>query len=597
MARIKQLSSALANKIAAGEVVARPASVVKECMENSIDANSTAIVLDVEQGGTRLIRITDNGDGIVKEDLPLALEAHATSKINTVEDLLNIHSLGFRGEALASIAAVSHFSLASKPKSQEQGWQVQGRENSDELAITPTPQLEGTTVTVHDLFYNVPARRKFLRAPKTELQHIMEIVKALALSHFYVGFTVQQQKKAVTQWPAVIKGQEEKRIQQVVGSHFLSHALSIDFHGEGLRLWGWLGTPEGHRSHSDCQYIFVNGRMVQDRMLAHGVRQAYGHDLPEGRYGAYVLYLELLPSEVDVNVHPTKREVRFQHSRLVHDFLVTRLQSAFATAQHPVGAQKKDDSLWDLAPPMVLPETVDSAIVTPQKNFSVEEETAMPYEVIYGTPLAQSVDTLHGGVSSECTVEAKVGDSSQSTVRTSEDDPLPQCLGVYEEHYGLIKCGEQLYAMEISLALTQYYRRQHKKGGSMKPLLMPMALTFSPERVAAMELCYEQWRNYGLDCHTFSEDTVMVRGLPTLDIPLEGAPSKLAMERCLETLTDCGLKNTSAITEIMGALLGECICFERIMEKKDCLQKLLEVNKEQANVMIPITLSCFFINE
>ena len=285
MGRIKQLSSDLANKIAAGEVVARPASVVKECIENSIDAHSKTIVLEVEQGGIQLIRITDDGDGIVKEDLPLALAAHATSKINTADDLVNIHSLGFRGEALASIAAVSHFSLASKPKEQQQGWQIQKKEGSDnDFDMTPAPQPEGTTVTVSDLFYNVPARRKFLRTAKTELHHIMTVVKSLALSYFYVGFTVQQQKKPLVHWPAVAIGQEGQRIQHVVGGAFLETALKVDFHGEDIRLWGWLGTPQAHRSHNDCQYVFVNGRIVKDPTVAHGIRQAYGHDLPEGEW-------------------------------------------------------------------------------------------------------------------------------------------------------------------------------------------------------------------------------------------------------------------------------------------------------------------------
>lgn len=594
MARIQQLSSELANKIAAGEVVARPASVVKECMENSIDANSTAIVMDVEQGGTRLIRITDNGDGIVKDDLPLALSAHATSKISTAEDLFNIDSLGFRGEALASIAAVSRFSLASKPASQEQGWQVQKGEGSHALEITPAAQPEGTTVTVEDLFYNVPARRKFLSSARTELHHIMGVIKALALSHFYVGFTVQQQKKALVHWPAVVEGQEAKRIQQVLGASFLDQALNVDFHGEGLRLWGWLGTPEGHRSHKDCQYVFVNGRLVQDSVMTHGIRQAYGHDLPEGRYGAYVLFLTVPPSEVDVNVHPTKREVRFHHSRLVHDFIVTRLQSAFATVRQNRNEHKVegDEDLWEIAPTDIKPEAVESAIVTAQKSLHTREETDAPYEIIYGSSAGKAAEPPPA----HQPPEPPMSSTHEDTLATKAMDKKPlsdpfHLLGVYEGRYGLMKRGEHLYAVHMPRAVMQCYKMQYQAGLSIQPLLIPTALTFASEKVLAMESCYGQWRDYGLDCHGLSEDTVIVRGLPKLAINLEKAPSKAALEKCLEALMACS-KNEAATIQIIGSLLSECVSFQRMLEQKDTLSEWM--NEDGATIVVPVQLSALF---
>ncbi|MGY8871711.1 MAG: DNA mismatch repair endonuclease MutL, partial [Pseudomonadales bacterium] len=324
MSQIHLLSPRLANQIAAGEVVERPASVVKELLENSLDAGATRLEVDVEQAGIKLIRIRDDGDGIEKDDLPLALSRHATSKIYELEDLEAVASLGFRGEALASISSVSRLTLTSRRIDSEHAWQVQteGRDMSAQLSPAAHPQ--GTTVEMRDLFFNTPARRKFLKTENTEFKHLEEVVKRLALSRFDVAFQLKHNGRVIHQLkPASVKAEQERRVAAVCGPAFVDQSLHVDMNAEasGLSLRGWIGLPTFSRSQADLQYFFVNGRMIRDKLVTHAVRQAYADVLFHGRHPAYVLYLELDPALVDVNVHPTKHEVRFREGRLVHDFI------------------------------------------------------------------------------------------------------------------------------------------------------------------------------------------------------------------------------------------------------------------------------------
>ena len=324
MSQIHLLSPRLANQIAAGEVVERPASVVKELLENSLDAGAARLEVDVEQAGIKLMRIRDDGDGIEKDDLPLALSRHATSKIYELEDLEAVASLGFRGEALASISSVSRLTLTSRRIDSEHAWQVQteGRDMSTQLSPAAHPQ--GTTVEMRDLFFNTPARRKFLKTENTEFKHLDEVVKRLALSRFDVAFQLKHNGRIIHQLkPASVKAEQERRVASVCGPAFVEQSLHVDMNAEasGLSLRGWIGLPTFSRSQADLQYFFVNGRMIRDKLVTHAVRQAYADVLFHGRHPAYVLYLELDPALVDVNVHPTKHEVRFREGRLVHDFI------------------------------------------------------------------------------------------------------------------------------------------------------------------------------------------------------------------------------------------------------------------------------------
>ncbi|MDV7105689.1 DNA mismatch repair endonuclease MutL [Vibrio sp. TH_r3] len=332
---IKILPARLANQIAAGEVVERPASVVKELVENSIDSGATRIDIDIEKGGSKLIRVRDNGKGIVKEELSLALSRHATSKIHTLDDLEAIMSLGFRGEALASISSVSRLTLTSRTATQQQAWSAYSEGRDMEVKLQPTAHPIGTTVEVLDLFFNTPARRKFLRTDKTEFTHIDELLKRIALSRFDVSINLKNNGKVVRQYRAANNTtQIEKRIAAACGTNFVRHMLSIELEHTGLRLYGWITSPQGARQQSDLQYCYVNGRMMRDKLINHAIRQSYASSLRPDQFASYVLFIEIDPHQVDVNVHPAKHEVRFHQSRLVHDFIYQALSDALAQSSH-----------------------------------------------------------------------------------------------------------------------------------------------------------------------------------------------------------------------------------------------------------------------
>ena len=329
--RIHKLPSQLINQIAAGEVIERPASVVKELLENSLDAGATRIELDVEQGGIKLIRLRDNGQGIEKDDLVNALQRHATSKIASLADLEQVTSLGFRGEALPSIASVSELTISSAISQLDHAWQLKG-----DMVADPEPAMHppGTTVEVRQLFFNVPARRKFLRTEKTEFQHIEQVVKRIALSWPAVEISLRHNRRPVLLLkPADTRESLEQRVASICGPEFIKQCLYLEQEAAGLMLHGWIALPTFSRSQTDMQYFFVNRRMVRDKLLSHAVRQGYQDVLFHGRHPAFILHLQLDPKQVDVNAHPAKHEVRFRESRLVHDFLHRTLQKALADAR------------------------------------------------------------------------------------------------------------------------------------------------------------------------------------------------------------------------------------------------------------------------
>jgi DNA mismatch repair protein MutL len=326
---IRQLPDTLINQIAAGEVVERPASVVKELVENALDAGAKRIDIDLEEGGVRLIRIRDDGGGIAPDELPLAVSRHATSKIASIDDLEAVATLGFRGEALPSVASVSRFRLTSRRHDAQHGAEL--RIDGGKLGeVAPNAHPHGTTVEVRDLFFNVPARRKFLRAERTELSHIEEWLRTLALARPDVEIRVSHNGKPSRRWKGEGNLLSDVRLHEALGEEFARNALRVDHAGADMRLHGWIAQPAYNRASADQQYLYVNGRSVRDRNVAHAVRQAYSDVLFHGRHPAYVLFLELDPRGVDVNVHPAKHEVRFRESRLVHDFVYRTLHAALA---------------------------------------------------------------------------------------------------------------------------------------------------------------------------------------------------------------------------------------------------------------------------
>lgn len=372
--RIHALPLHLANQIAAGEVVERPASVLKELVENSIDAGATQIDIQIEGAGRQLIKVSDNGGGIHPDDLPLALSRHATSKINSSEQLSHIGSLGFRGEALPSIASVSRLTLASKQPDQDCGWQLVGESQQPE----PSAHPDGTSVSVAELFFNLPARRRFLRSDKTELQHLITTFNRLALSRFDVGFSGRFNDSQLIKLPALSDPSHYlQRIGKICGQAFTRSANYLDQQFEDIRLHGWVGQRQAHRAQTDVQYFFINGRVIRDRIINHAVRQAYGDSLPAGRQPAYVLYLTLPLDRVDVNVHPTKHEVRFRDARLIHG-LITRAVSEALDDGLRANRVQDELPLPAVTSSRVEEKAIDYVAQTTSKSLATASPTLMP---------------------------------------------------------------------------------------------------------------------------------------------------------------------------------------------------------------------------
>ena len=371
---IKILSPQLANQIAAGEVVERPASVVKELVENSLDAGANKIQIDIENGGANLIRIRDNGCGIPKEELSLALARHATSKISDLDDLEAILSLGFRGEALASISSVSRLTLTSRTEAQTEAWQVYAQGRDMETTIKPASHPVGTTVEVANLFFNTPARRKFLRTDKTEFAHIDEVIRRIALTKFNTAFTLTHNGKIIRQYrPAEELNQQLKRVAAICGDDFVKNALRIDWKHDDLHLSGWVATPNFSRTQNDLSYCYINGRMVRDKVISHAIRQAYAQYLPTDSYPAFVLFIDLNPHDVDVNVHPTKHEVRFHQQRLIHDFIYEGISHAL---------NNQEQLNWHTEPSAVENHE-ENTVREPQPNYSIRPNRAAAGQNIF----------------------------------------------------------------------------------------------------------------------------------------------------------------------------------------------------------------------
>ncbi|MFC0445958.1 DNA mismatch repair endonuclease MutL [Pseudidiomarina halophila] len=474
---IRLLPISLANQIAAGEVIERPSSVVKELVENSLDAGAMQLVIDIEKGGRRRIRIRDNGSGVSKDELALALARHATSKIASLDDLEAIQSLGFRGEALASISSVSRLTLTSKPADQQQAWRawVEGRDMQAELA--PASHPNGTTVDVEDLFFNTPARRKFLRTDKTEFNHIDELLKRIALSRFDVRLTLNHNQKMVRNYPAVDSAQVVDRVARVMSSQFTEHAIALDVEHLALRLWGWVAPPDGCRHQADGQYFYVNGRMMRDRMLNHAIRQAYGDTLNDDRVPTYVLYLELPATEVDVNVHPAKHEVRFQQGREVHDFVLQSVRQALDTK-----ASAKGSSTHSYQP---------SSSELQQQVAELQPRNKLPLPgIMGGDSVTQPVPPRPSMPSVPEPAEVSL---SPGTAPASVLAVVEQRMALLQQEGRLTLL--HLQAIEQAYLVTQL-QRQHATGLAGQPLLIPVRLTdndslqrlttIAPERLARL---------------------------------------------------------------------------------------------------------------
>ncbi len=520
MSRIHLLSSRLANQIAAGEVVERPASVAKEILENSLDAGATRVEVDVESGGCKLIRVRDNGSGIPAEDMGLALARHATSKIASLEDLERVGSLGFRGEALASIGSVARLTLtsnASEHGSEGSSAACEGRDMA--VQLKPAPHPRGTTVEVRDLFFNTPARRKFLRTEKTEFNHLEEIVKRLALSRFDVAFSLRHNGKVVHNLKAAM-GQAEcqRRVAAICGPAFMEQAIAIESEVPPYRLSGWVGLPTFSRSQADLQYFFVNGRVIRDRLIVHAVKQAYRDVLYHGRHPAFVLYLELDPAQVDVNVHPTKHEVRFRDGRAVHNFIFASLHRALAEVR-PGQETARELQLAQLL-------ATDDGMAIDTATGEIRSQSALAW----GGPGAGRQGVSGRTFGHYAPTAAQVGEQLRGYGRlhglpaaeSAEEVPplgyaLAQLKGVYilaENAHGLVLV--DMHAAHERITYERLKAARNAAGIRSQPLLVPQSVAVSQREVQLAVQHSALFQGLGLTVEAGGEESLVIRQIPVV---------------------------------------------------------------------------------
>ncbi|KAB7895094.1 DNA mismatch repair endonuclease MutL [Rouxiella sp. S1S-2] len=550
---IRILPPQLANQIAAGEVVERPASVVKELVENSLDAGATRIDIDIDRGGAKLIRIRDNGCGIGKDELALALARHATSKISSLDDLEAILSLGFRGEALASISSVSRLMLTSRTATQDEAWQAYAEGRDMAVTVKPAAHPQGSTVEVLDLFYNTPARRKFMRTEKTEFTHIDEVVRRIALARFDVAINLSHNGKLMRQYRAVKDpAQNSRRLASICSATFVEHALEVEWRHGDLAIRGWVADPAGSRSLTDMQYCYVNNRMMKDRLINHAIRQAYQDQLKDDQQPAYVLYLDVDPHQVDVNVHPAKHEVRFHQSRLVHDFIyqaiVTVLQQAgsprlnteetaeeqprwqpenrqaaggnhFAQPSEPArstSTQREPAAKTPSAAKPVFPETSRSAhLREPAQRFTEGNPYTRPQGELYQQLLQPSENSAYNTAQkpalnnasaapavSEKTAAVTNTNAAQEDALEGHSQSFGRVMTVCNSLFALLEREQKLVLLSLPVAerwLKTAQLTPTSEGLRPQPLLIPVKLTLSKEERTAFTQHQAMLQHFGIE--------------------------------------------------------------------------------------------------
>lgn len=566
---IQLLPDTLINQIAAGEVVERPASVIKELLENAIDAGASRIEIDLEEGGIRLIRIRDDGCGIPANELPLALSRHATSKIASLEDLEQVGTLGFRGEALPSIAAVSKFSIISRPEAQPAATRIDvegGRLREPEPAAHP----QGTTIEVRDLFYSVPARRKFLRAERTEYGHAEDLVRTLALARMGVELKLKHNGRISKHYrPVDDESSLGKRLSEALGEEFARGALRIEHEGAGLRLHGWVGLPTASRSQADQQFFFVNGRHVKDRLVAHAVKQAYADVLYHGRHPAFVLFLEIDPRKVDVNVHPAKHEVRFRDGRLVHEFIYRSLHEALAGTRAGAVATtqgREADARGGMDPAGSshantlagnAPQTVQAtgASLGGFAGYGLQSVGYGQRPQQVGMPLREQIAAY----------SALYGNATTPTNPLPQEDPsqapplgyaLAQLHGVYvlaQSAQGLVLV--DMHAAHERITYERLKGQREGEGIRSQPLLVPIELAVSEREADLAEGEAEALAALGIELQRTGPQSLSIRSVPVL---LAGADTKQLVLDVLSDLAEHG--RTRRIEEAGNELLSTLAC-------------------------------------
>jgi DNA mismatch repair protein MutL len=571
MRKIKLLSPRLANQIAAGEVVERPSSVIKELLENSLDAGATRLEIDIEEGGIKLMRVRDNGGGIDKDDLPLALSRHATSKIYELDDLEAVATLGFRGEALASISSVARLALISSTNEESAGWQVVAEGRDMETQVSPAPHPRGTTVEVRDLFFNTPARRKFLRTDKTEYTHLEDVVKRLALSRFDVAFNLRHNGRAIYSWRSGDSQlEQERRVAQVCGPAFMENAVHLDMERNGFRLWGWVALPTFSRSQADLQHFYVNGRAIRDKLVSHAVRQAYQDVLYHGRHPAFVLYLELDPSTVDVNVHPTKHEVRFRDNRNVHDFIYSSLHHALAKVRPEDTITRRELGESDDAAPGVNPFALSSTKPLQgiaagefkgQETIGFRAASSNAYSSAY-QPSSPAIGAVREQMNVYGELHRPANPVSYSLPEQPTDDipPLGYAVAQLKGIYILAENAQGLIVVDMHAAHERVtYERMKESfacgGIQTQPLLVPESIAVSEKEADFAENFSDIFKSLGFELQRAGPETLLIRQLPVI---LNRAKVEQLVRDVLSDLIEHG--SSERIQHHINEILGTMAC-------------------------------------
>lgn len=554
---IQVLPPQLANQIAAGEVVERPASVVKELIENSLDAGATRIDIDIERGGAKMIRLRDNGCGINKSELALALARHATSKIASLDDLEAIISLGFRGEALASISSVSRLTLTSRTEDQTEAWQAYAEGRDQDVTVKPAAHPVGTTLEVLDLFYNTPARRKFMRTEKTEFNHIDEIVRRIALARFDVSINLNHNGKMIRQYRAVKEAaQRERRLGAICGTPFLEQALAIEWQHGDLALRGWVAEPRASiAALAEIQYCYVNGRMMRDRLITHAIRQACEDKLGANQQPAFVLYLDIDPQQVDVNVHPAKHEVRFHQSRLVHDFIYQGVLSVLQ--QQNENRLQQEGSAVEVTHERWQPE---NRVAAGRNQFAIPAQASTAGESASRSPSDSGSERRSGAITPSWS-NAAVGYQKQqgSLYRQLLETPVakeqskraqePDAPGGHTQSFGrvLTIVAPDLAVLErdgslmlLSLTVADRWLKQSQlipgnEGVRAQPLLIPVRMKVTKEELDVLQRYQPLLLEMGIEFATEAKQ-ITIRSVPlplrkqNLQILIHELPGYLAQQ-------------------------------------------------------------------
>ncbi len=566
--RIQLLPDQLISQIAAGEVVERPASALKELLENSLDAGSSDIQVSLLQGGVKQLKVTDNGGGIAQDDLVMALTRHATSKIATLEDLEAVASLGFRGEALASIASVSRTQISSREKSQKHAWRI-ASEGNNHAPLEPVGLDAGTIVEVNDLYFNTPARRKFLKTEATEFGHCEEAFSRVALSRPDVTFTLQHNNRILSRYST---SEPNKRFAEVLGAEFAAESIEISEEAAGLKLWGMAAKPTFNRNSRDTQYVYVNGRFVRDKLIAHAIRQAYQDVLHHDRHPAFVLFLEIDPNLVDVNVHPAKTEVRFRDGQAIHRFIFHALNKNLATPTGNSNAVTASQAAHNPFHP-VRPELVEGY---PQYQSQINLSAQQPsnfYETMFGNNgFGNNLNNAQNIAKTDAlqpNIHAPSGDAVLDEVnRQNEFQPqdFPLGFAVAQIHgvYVLAQNAQGLVVVDMHAAHERIMYEQLKnalddKQVPMQPLLIPVSFNADRLEVATVneELASgaDNLRQLGFDIAVLSPSTLAVRAVPTM---LQNADAVQLARDVLKDLREYGASR--ALTERRNELLGTMAC-------------------------------------